>query len=96
MTRLVPMMPCAIGLTLAAACATAPPSTTMAPLRAPDCSFRSASTCWTLAGRFPVRRPVAKDTMPETRLAEPPAVFAAATDSSGRHLDTHQLRGTHP
>ena len=25
----------------------------------PDCSFRSAATCWTIAGRFPSRRPAA-------------------------------------
>ena len=43
------------------------------------CSFRSATTCWTLAGRFPVRQAPAPK--PEELRALPPAVLATAADS---------------
>ena len=69
------------GAGLLAGCGAA---TTTAASHAPEpaCSFRSATTCWTLAGRFPARQapPPARED-----LREPPrAVLASAADSIDR------------
>jgi hypothetical protein len=48
----------------------------------PDCSFRSVTTCWTLAGRFPFRQAPAR--APEELRAPPPPVLASAADSLDR------------
>jgi len=45
-----------------------------------DCSFRSGTTCWTLAGRFPAGRSSAP--APRELRAPPRAVLATAADSA--------------
>lgn len=88
MTRLWRLLPMAVGLMAVPGCAAAARTAAVEPTRLPDCSFRSASTCWTLAGRFPTRQSAVRDTMPELRLDGPPPVLAAASDSIDRHPDT--------
>jgi hypothetical protein len=90
MTRLLRVYPIALAVAAASACAPASPAAALTPSRTPDCSFRSGSTCWTLAGRFPARRPGVWDTMPERRLGQPPPVLAAS-DSIHRHPDPPDL-----
>lgn len=83
------LLPFAIGMAAAFGCAPVPRTSRVGPARMPDCSFRAASTCWTMAGRFPARRPVAKDTTPDIRTDHSPAVLAITTDSLDHHADTH-------
>lgn len=45
----------------------------------PACSFRSATTCWTLAGRFPRRE--APPPPPDSLRAPPQSVLASAGDT---------------
>jgi hypothetical protein len=47
-----------------------------------DCSFRSGTTCWTLAGRFPARRDSAPAPTPRELRAPPRPVLASTADSS--------------
>jgi hypothetical protein len=42
-----------LAIALLYGCAAAAHSSSAAPRLEPDCSFRSPSTCWTVAGRFP-------------------------------------------
>jgi len=44
-----------------------------------DCSFRSSTTCWTLAGRFPARQ--ISTPSPEELRGTPRPVLASAADS---------------
>jgi hypothetical protein len=46
----------------------------------PDCSFRSASTCWTVASRFPPRSPSTPPKQDEINLS--PTVLASEADSA--------------
>ena len=48
----------------------------------PDCSFRAASSCWTLATRFPPRRAESTDLQPGKNLSPPRAVLASEADSA--------------
>lgn len=57
-------------------------SSSQAPQREPDCSFRSAGTCWTLAARFPESRVEANDSLPADPLSEPPTVLATGADTA--------------
>jgi hypothetical protein len=72
-----------LSMTIAAAglvvlCGCTPPQTSaVAPEREPDCSFRSASTCWTMASRFPAPRPEPRDSVKHHILDEPPARLAS-------------------
>ena len=52
-------------------------SSTAAPGRVPDCSFRSAATCWTLTGRFPAPQRERRDSVPGDILKQPPASLAS-------------------
>jgi hypothetical protein len=47
-----------------------------------DCSFRSGTTCWTLAGRFPAGRSSAPAPTPRELRAPPRTVLANAADSA--------------
>ena len=61
-------------------CAAGTPPATAAVPAEPDCSFRSASTCWTLKARFPRARREAPDSAGR-ELREPPArVLASRAD----------------
>ena len=50
-----------------------------------DCSFRAATTCWTVAGRFPAPGPEAGDSVPTETLSQPPAVLASGVDTVSSH-----------
>ena len=71
-----PITLAALGTFLLSGCA-ANQSRAAAPEREPDCSFRSAATCWTVAGRFPARRTEPRDSTREKLLQEPPASLAS-------------------
>lgn len=84
MSRFVSLLPIAAGAVLLAACVHQSDSATTPPERGPDCSFRSATTCWTTAGRFPSPRPGARDSMPTRGLGQPPTMLAVSPDSVER------------
>jgi hypothetical protein len=65
----------ALGAFLLSGCA-AHQSRAAAPEPEPDCSFRSAATCWTVAGRFPTRRSEPRDSTREKLLQDPPTSLA--------------------
>jgi len=67
---------------LLCACATTRNDSALAPAPAPDCSFRAATTCWTLGARVPTRAHEARDSAPERLLAQPPAVLASRRDTA--------------
>jgi len=48
----------------------------------PDCSFRSATSCWTVGTRFPSGRAEPGDSLPEKLLSPPPAALASGADST--------------
>jgi hypothetical protein len=63
-------------------CATARAhSSAPAPKAAPDCSFRAATTCWTLGARVPVPVRESRDTATDRLLKQPPAVLATRRDT---------------
>jgi hypothetical protein len=72
---------CCFAGTLLCACAGAPEASHSAvPVtHEPDCSFRSASTCWTLGSRLPPRRASRNPERPRT--LEAPASFATTPDT---------------
>jgi hypothetical protein len=50
----------------------------------PDCSFRTATSCWTLAARFPTKRAEPSDSQPRKILNSLPAALASHADSARR------------
>lgn len=74
-----PALPLALGLL----CGCAPTAQETWPARAaePDCSFRAATSCWTLGPRFPSPRAERSDSQPGRILRPPPAVLASKADS---------------
>ena len=72
----------ALGLALLCGCAATSRSSMVAPMDGPDCSFRSATTCWTMVGRFPSRRAQARDSVPDELLTRPPTVLATGADTA--------------
>ena len=81
--RMLPATLALLSIALLCGCGAAPPSAN-APQPEPDCSFRSASTCWTVAGRFPPRR--AKSPTPTPKPGDiralSPTVVASGGDSA--------------
>jgi hypothetical protein len=71
-----------LGTVLFCGCGVAAQSSSLTPPREPDCSFRSAGTCWTLAARFPEPRAEAVDSLPTDPLSEPPTVLATGADTA--------------
>jgi hypothetical protein len=71
-----------LGIACLHGCAAATQSSSAAPRLAPDCSFRSASTCWTMAGRFPPRLPKATAPKPDEVRGRLPITLASAADSA--------------
>jgi len=78
----VPILPAILGTALLCGCAAASQSSPASKEVEPDCSFRSATTCWTLAGRFPPPRPQAGDPPPSDVLKQRPPVLASRADSA--------------
>jgi hypothetical protein len=58
-------------------------SSSATPDREDECSFSSATTCWTLAPRIPASRPAPRDSAPDQLLTPPRPVLAARADSAG-------------
>ena len=69
-----------LSVVLLSGCAAAQSNTASGP--EPDCSFRSSTTCWTLAGRFPPRRLVPATRKPDDIRDPSPAVLATTADSA--------------
>jgi hypothetical protein len=78
----VPILPAILGTVLLCGCAAASQSSPASQGVEPDCSFRSATTCWTLAGRFPPPRAQAGDPPPGDVLKQRPPVLASRADSA--------------
>ena len=71
-----------LGIVLLWGCSVPAQSSSVAPEREPECSFRSSTTCWTLAGRFPTPRPSARDSVPDELLKQPPTILASGADTA--------------
>jgi len=69
------------GGALLCGCAATTQSATSSPRTAPDCSFRSATTCWTLASRLPSPRVAQPDSARKEMLAPPAVILATRADS---------------
>jgi hypothetical protein len=80
--RMTTTLPLALLLGLLGGCATTGQVAAPAHAAEPDCSFRAASSCWTLAARFPPRRAEPTDSQPERLLNPLPAVLASMADSA--------------
>jgi hypothetical protein len=83
-SRIGPALPLALVLGCLCGCATAAHVSAPVHAAAPDCSFRAATSCWTLAARFPPRRAQTADSQPGRILSLPPAVLASEADSARR------------
>jgi hypothetical protein len=80
--RMTPTALALLGMALLYGCATATQQPSAAPRLEPDCSFRSASTCWTMAGRFPPRLPKSAIPKPDDIREVPPVTLASKPDSA--------------
>ena len=82
----MPIMPTPLLLLSAAllyGCAAVTRPSSAAPRLEPDCSFRSPSTCWTMAGRFPPRLPKSAVPKPDDIRDPSPVTMASKADSAG-------------
>jgi hypothetical protein len=70
-----------VGVALLSGCGAAN-AAAMRPAPEADCSFRSVTTCWTLAGRFPDQQSSPPAPSPEELRAPPRAVLASTADSA--------------
>jgi hypothetical protein len=80
--RMMPTPLPLLAIALLCGCTAATQSASTAPRLEPDCSFRSASTCWTVAGRFPPRTPKSAAPKPDEIRDLPPTVIASKADSA--------------
>jgi hypothetical protein len=78
--RMSPALPLALGLLCG--CATTAQVSPPAKPTEPDCSFRAATSCWTLAPRFFPLRAKPTDSLPGKILKSRPAVLASHADSA--------------
>lgn len=72
-----------LGVGLLCGCATTAPVASSARPPEPACSFRAATSCWTMNTRFPPKRAERADSQPEKLFDPRPAVLATAADSAG-------------
>jgi hypothetical protein len=79
--KVMPSLPAVLSIALLCGCAAAQ-SPAAARRTDPDCSFRSAATCWTVAGRFPPRRADTAAPKPHDIRNLSPAVLASEADSA--------------
>jgi hypothetical protein len=75
------ILPIEVILGLLCGCAVSPPVPAAVRTAEPDCSFRAATSCWTLGPRFPARPLEPSDSGPGKILAPPSAVLASVPDS---------------
>ena len=80
--RMMPTPLALLGIALLSGCAAATQSSSAAPRLEPDCSFRSPSTCWTVAGRFPPRLPKSAVPKPDDIRDFSPITVASKADSA--------------
>lgn len=80
--RMMPTPLVLLGIALLHGCAAATQSSSAGPRPEPDCSFRSPSTCWTVAGRFPSRLPKSAAPKPEEIRRLSPITLASTGDSA--------------
>jgi hypothetical protein len=80
--RMPPTLPLVLALGFLYGCAPTAQSSSTAQATEPDCSFRAATSCWTLAARFPPRPAEPTDSQPGEILKPPPAVLASGADSA--------------
>jgi hypothetical protein len=73
-----------LSLGLLVGCAAAARPAALRPEREPDCSFGSATTCWTIGTRLPARRAEARDSVPAELLGHPQLLVASAHDSAAQ------------
>jgi hypothetical protein len=80
--RTIPTLLFALALGFFSGCAASAPIVTKAqhPAPEPDCSFRAATTCWTMAARFPGNRAQPTDSEPKQILNSSPAILASEAD----------------
>jgi hypothetical protein len=69
------------GAALLCGCAAATQSASTAAPNEPDCSFRSATTCWTFGSRFPSRRAARPDSVRKELLDQPATILATEADT---------------
>jgi hypothetical protein len=81
--QIMPSLPAVLSTALLCGCAAAQ-SPAAARRTDPDCSFRSAATCWTVAGRFPLRGADTAAPKPDHIRNPSPAVLASEADSARR------------
>jgi hypothetical protein len=80
--RMMPTLLVLLGIALLHGCAAGTQSSSAAPRLEPDCSFRSPSTCWTVAGRFPPRLPKSAAPKPDEIRNLSPITVASTADSA--------------
>jgi hypothetical protein len=81
----MPIMPTPLlllSVALLCGCAAATRPSSAAPRLEPDCSFRSPSTCWTVAGRFPALLPESAVPKPDDIRELSPITVASKADSA--------------
>jgi hypothetical protein len=84
--RMMPTLLVLLSIACLHGCAATTQSSPAAPRLAPDCSFRSASTCWTVAGRYPSRLPKSVGPKPDEIRGPSPITVASTADSTrGSH-----------
>ena len=79
---MTPMLRLPLAVGLLCGCATTAPVASSARPPEPACSFRAATSCWTMTTRFPTRRAERADSQPKHPFKPPAAVLATATDST--------------
>jgi hypothetical protein len=83
--RMTASLPALVTIALLSGCAAAQSSqsSSTAVRPGPDCSFRSASTCWTVASRFPPPSPSAPPKQEEIDNRSPTVLASEADSASG-------------
>jgi hypothetical protein len=80
--RLAVILPAFLSIAHLCGCATASNSASSPGSTEPDCSFRSATTCWTSAGRFPPPARREGQRPPNEMLRQSPTVVTRGADST--------------
>lgn len=81
---MTPTLHLPLGVVLLCGCAATTPSGSAARQPEPACSFRAATSCWTMNTRFPPGRAERADSQPEKPFDPRLAVLATAADSAVR------------
>ena len=83
-TRLNPFLPSILAGALLGGCAASAQSASTVAPNQPDCSFHSATTCWTVAGRFPTARSETGDSTAKELLQPTARTLARRVDTTDR------------